>query len=421
MKIAVISDLHLGFRQYGSIEREEDFYNQLFMVRDKINEKGADMVIIAGDLFDKPNPSPAAINAYREGIGNLNADIIIATQGNHTMILRDNHYSIDEFFGEDEICGYYLLKDDTFTTDLFALSESDSLFSKYKDSRIIVDGITYRGNSKIEDFLEVQKKLAEKQYKGVKTRILVVHQSFKEYCGFTGEELSIKDLDLKPYDYVICGHIHSRCDDMIGDTCFIQPGSIERMNTTEALDEMENGKGFYFIDTETKDVSFCQVECPRKFLLGEVDISSRKDLQNHLEEVENVVSKMDVAPIISYKYNNYAEKNVDIREDIGRVKQGVLINRSNIYDKDDEDISLEITDSEIPTVLEAINMAGENYDLTKKQTKLALDLHTVLQEDSESIKGLLDDFYENHFKKKEEKEVGIIDDDMIELFEYFEE
>ena len=326
MKIAVISDLHLGFRQYGSIEREEDFYNQLFMVRDKINEKGADMVIIAGDLFDKPNPSPAAINAYREGIGNLNADIIIATQGNHTMILRDNHYSIDEFFGEDEICGYYLLKDDTFTTDLFALSESDSLFSKYKDSRIIVDGITYRGNSKIEDFLEVQKELAEKHYKGVKTRILVVHQSFKEYCGFTGEELSIKDLDLKPYDYVICGHIHSRCDDMIGDTCFIQPGSIERMNTTEALDEMENGKGFYFIDTETKDVSFCQVECPRKFLLGEVDISSKKDLQNHLEEVESIVSKMDVAPIISYKYNNYAEKNVDIREDI---YQNHRVNRHN--------------------------------------------------------------------------------------------
>ena len=419
MKIAVISDLHLGFRQYSSIEREEDFYNQLFMVRDKINEEDVDMVIIAGDLFDKPNPSPAAINAYREGIGDLNVDIIVAIQGNHTMILRDNHYSIDEFFGEDEICGYYLLQDDTFTTDLFALESDGLLYRKYKDSRIIVDGITYRGNSKIDEFLEVQKKLAEKEYKGVKIRILVVHQSFKEYCGFTGEELSIKDLDLKPYDYVICGHIHSRCDDIIEDTCFIQPGSIERMNTTEALDEMENGKGFYLIDTEKNDVSFHQVDCPRKFLLGEIDISSREDLEHHLEDVEEIVSKMDVAPIISYKYNNCIENNVDIREDIGRVKQGILINRSNIYDRNEKDVSLEITDSEIPTVLEAINMAGEDYNLSKDGTKLALDLHTTLQEDSESTEGLLENFYEKHFNIEEGELV--VDDELIELIKYFEE
>lgn len=419
MKIAVISDLHLGFRQYSSIEREEDFYNQLFMVRDKINKENVDMVIIAGDLFDKPNPSPAAINAYREGIGYLKADIIITIQGNHTMILRDNHYSIDEFFGEDEICGYYLLKDDTFTTDLFSLSESDSIFSKYKNSKVVVDGITYRGNSKIDEFLDIQKELAEKEYKDVKTRILVVHQSFKEYCGFTGEELSIKDLDLKPYDYVICGHIHSRCDDIIGNTCFIQPGSIERMNTTEALDEIENGKGFYLIDTEKNDVSFHQVDCPRKFLLGEIDISSKEDLEHHLDDVEEIVSKMDVAPIISYKYNNCIENNVDIREDIGRVKQGILINRSNIYDRNEKDISLEITDSEIPTVLEAINMAGEDYNLSKDGTKLALDLHTTLQEDSESTEGLLENFYEKHFNIEEGELV--VDDELIELIKYFEE
>ena len=100
MKIAIISDLHLGFRQYGLIERENDFYNQLYKVRNEINKHEPDMVIIAGDLFDKPNPSPAAINAYREGIGELDTDIICTIKGNHTMILRDNHYSIDDFLVE---------------------------------------------------------------------------------------------------------------------------------------------------------------------------------------------------------------------------------------------------------------------------------------------------------------------------------
>ena len=30
MNIAIIGDLHLGYRQYGLDEREQDFYNQGF-------------------------------------------------------------------------------------------------------------------------------------------------------------------------------------------------------------------------------------------------------------------------------------------------------------------------------------------------------------------------------------------------------
>ena len=157
MKIAIISDLHLGFRQYGSLERENDFYNQLSLVKDEINKHNPDMLIIAGDLFDKPNPSPVAINAYREGIANIDVDIICSIKGNHTMILRDNHYSIDDFFGGEDIYGYYFLDDSSFNTQSFALETPYDLdFSNYKDVKVQVDGITYRTNSNIEEFLSVQ-------------------------------------------------------------------------------------------------------------------------------------------------------------------------------------------------------------------------------------------------------------------------
>ena len=32
MKIGILSDLHLGYRQYGSVDREEDFYQQFFYI-----------------------------------------------------------------------------------------------------------------------------------------------------------------------------------------------------------------------------------------------------------------------------------------------------------------------------------------------------------------------------------------------------
>ena len=212
MKVAIISDLHLGFRQYGSIEREKDFYRQFFNVCKEIKKHRPEIVIIAGDLFDKPNPTPAAINAYREGIGNLNS-ILCVTKGNHTMILREGHYSIDEYFGADEFEGYYYLDDETITTVLHGMqSNYDLEFRKYVNKpNVLVTGITYRYNSDLDEFIKVQKELAEKNSKeDAAYKILVVHQSFKEFCGFVGEELSIEDIDYSPYDAIICGHIHSR-------------------------------------------------------------------------------------------------------------------------------------------------------------------------------------------------------------------
>ena len=260
MKIGIISDLHLGFRQYGSLEREEDFYNHFLLVCEEINKVGVDVVIIAGDLFDKATPSPKAISYYRKGVLSLDSDMIVTIKGNHTMLMRDNHYSIDEFFSEDEISGYYLLDDSCITTYEHGFS-SNTKDSKYTTGQNVwIDGITYRSNSNIEEFLDVQHNLAERKNDNKGYRILVVHQSFKEFCGFTGEQLSINDIDYSNYDAIICGHIHSRMDIQLEDgTWFIQPGSIERMNTTEAFDEIQNNKGFYVLNTSSNELNFYPV------------------------------------------------------------------------------------------------------------------------------------------------------------------
>lgn len=424
MKIAIMSDLHLGFRQYGSMEREEDFYQQFYKVCKEINKHNPNIVIIAGDLFNTPNPSPSAIHAYSEGVGNLSADMIFVIKGNHTMILREDHYSIDKFFEDDaDIVGYYYLDDISFSTKDHAMnSDYDMEFIKYiNKEEVVIDGITYRTNSNINEFLEVQKQLAQKEYSENAYRILVVHQSFKEFCGFTGEELSIEDIDYIPYDAIVCGHIHSRFDTVLSDmTKFIQPGSIERMNTTEALDEQKNGKGFYLLDTEDNSLEFHKVDCIRDFLLGEVEIKSNEDLEKHIEEVNKIIENKEVQPIISYKYKTDYLNTARVYDKINDVKQNVLLNKSNVYTEDEREITLEITDSEMPTVIEALKMRGKEEGLTDDHLGLVSDLYNSLigENPEEKVKALLDDYFEKHKTKEvfyeEDKEVE-------ELIKYFEE
>lgn len=418
MKICVISDLHLGFRQYGSEEREQDFYNQFYKVCKEINKHDPNIVIIAGDLFNKPNPSPAAINAYRNGVLSLNADIVCTIKGNHTMLLKDEHYAIDEFFADEEINGYYYLDDLSMTTSGFGFdSPYDADFQKYVNTNVQIDGITYRTNSSIDEFLEIQEELAERESGEEMYRVLVVHQSFKEFCGFIGEELSIKDIDYSPYDVVICGHIHSRLDTKLPNgTWFIQPGSIERMNTTEALDEQKNGKGFYLIDTTENSIEFYQVPCDREFFLGEIKIQSKEDLEKHLEKLDNDIKKLDKTPIISYNYHSDIDNINQVREMIGRIDDNVLLNKSNIHNDDEEEIVLEIVDSEIPTIIEAIQTYGKESNLNDDEVKLAVDLYNVLGKGDGECIGLLDNYYKKHKKEYVEQENY---DDLDEIIEYF--
>lgn len=423
MRIGVISDLHLGFRQYGFIEREKDFYNQFKLICQKLNELNVDIVIIAGDLFNKPNPSPITISEYREGIGSLNADIVCTIKGNHTMILRDDHYSIDDFFGDEEIEGYFFLDDSSFSTQLYSISSNyDMEFRKYRNINIWIDGITYRTNSDMEEFFEVQKSLA-KQRTDDSYNILVVHQSFKEFCGFVGEELSINDIDYSPYDLVICGHIHSRSEGVLDDgTLFLQPGSIERMNTTEALDEQENGKGVYVVETDDNSISFHPVECERKFFLGEIDINEKKDIEEFYEKLLKEVVKLNLPAIISYKFNNCGVDIKDLRDYILLKKKNVLIDNSHIYDKADVDeVMVEFSDSEVPIITEVLKKKAEE-NLDEYDTKFAIDLFSLFKENSEDIQDFLDDYLKKRVERNQKENENInleITDEIEELEKYF--
>src|SRR5579859_4117881 len=93
MKLAHLSDLHLGFRQYerltvrGSNQREADVATALKRAVDDLLEQKPDCIIIAGDVFNAVRPTNAAIltlfqelQRVRQGLPDT-AVIIVA--GNH--------------------------------------------------------------------------------------------------------------------------------------------------------------------------------------------------------------------------------------------------------------------------------------------------------------------------------------------------
>jgi len=79
------ADTHIGYRQYHKKERENDFKQALSKIVDNAIEKDVDVVVHAGDLFDRSRPSINALSDLINELKRLNEnDIEFCTiVGNH--------------------------------------------------------------------------------------------------------------------------------------------------------------------------------------------------------------------------------------------------------------------------------------------------------------------------------------------------
>ena len=80
MIVAHLSDLHLGFRAYGRAERgvdvrERDVAAAFERASQEVVNAGPDVVVIAGDVFDRPDPPAGAVVALARGLEVLRAGL----------------------------------------------------------------------------------------------------------------------------------------------------------------------------------------------------------------------------------------------------------------------------------------------------------------------------------------------------------
>ncbi len=85
MKILHTSDLHLG-RQFNGISLEDDHAAVLDQISRTVLDREVDVLIIAGDIFDRASPPASAVrqfNGFLERIANETEAAVVMIAGNH--------------------------------------------------------------------------------------------------------------------------------------------------------------------------------------------------------------------------------------------------------------------------------------------------------------------------------------------------
>ncbi|WP_296869473.1 DNA repair exonuclease [uncultured Methanobrevibacter sp.] len=250
MRFAHLSDSHLGYRQFGILEREQDFYDVFARNIDKIIEMDVDFVIHSGDLFDNNRPSTEALLAFQKALLRLKeAKIpIYAIAGNHDSILR-----------KDALPPQVLFKD----IGLNLISPDNPL---YNEGAVLICGIPYMPSSQgraLKERYDQLSRIADKYLKS----ILVSHQGIDKWMHEDTYEIELSQMP-ENFDYYAMGHVHNYVEEDFGKGKLVYPGSMEIWRNSESNNNYrEFGKGFVVVDLsyDTPQVERVKIDLPRKF------------------------------------------------------------------------------------------------------------------------------------------------------------
>lgn len=236
MLISHISDLHLGYAQFGLEEREEDVYQAFHEAIDTSIREGVRLVIFAGDLFHSPRPCGKSI----------------ITLGNALKKLKEKQIPAAFVLGEHDISR---LRDVPFAHIYSNLGLAKKLRSDepFVVENCVVFGADKERRSNIDSLIEKLRysEQVAKQHSD-KKKILVLHQGLMDFNKFAGE---LNSTDLPPgFNYYALGHYHDhqerRFDYLGGPLAY--PGSID-LTPSERIKEVE--KGFIITDMSGEEPS----------------------------------------------------------------------------------------------------------------------------------------------------------------------
>lgn len=242
MRIAHISDTHLGFRQYNLDQREEDFYRAWHEAIGKMVEERVDAVVHSGDLFDDRKPPIRALIEARKGVRRLKEAGIpfYYITGNHDQPTRAG-----------------ALPPQALLDEAIPLDAKPAALD-----RLFIGGISYHSRVSLGPLKDRMALLAA-QARSYQRSVLVLHQGLDRYIP----EFELRLKELNRFDYYALGHIHLRTQDWNGSSLAAYPGSIEMWRMDEFEDWRQKGKGFTVVDLDgdVPETRFVNVEV-RTFL-----------------------------------------------------------------------------------------------------------------------------------------------------------
>lgn len=207
MKIIHLSDLHLGMRlnEYSLIEDQEYILNQIL---DVIDCRKPDVIVIAGDVYDRSVPSAEAVCLLDKFLTE------IAKRSIPTFVSSGNHDSAERLaFGSGIISNSKIYMSPVFTGEIMPVEIND----EYGGVNIYM--LPYLRHTRAIEFLENFTIDTDKR------NVLVAHQFVTGAGRSDSEEVSVGGSDnidssyFAGFDYVALGHLHKpqncKADNMI--------------------------------------------------------------------------------------------------------------------------------------------------------------------------------------------------------------
>ena len=322
MKIAVISDSHLGFG-YGT-EKENDSFAQFNEAVEKTIAEKVDLILLPGDVFDSRVPRQEvwakALTIFQKPL--------LAEKNGVTVVQKVNKQDISpmafsgipviaihgthERRGAHTINPVEMLEKAGF---ILHLHFSGVVLEK-NGERVCIQGISAVPDNYVkQEFAKF--KLAP--VVGAKN-ILLLHQSIAGQV-YSEDEKSMLQLEDLPdgFDLYIDGHIHAKTV-LSGHKKVLLPGST--IITQQKKNEAGNKKGFYIIDTNGWVMNFYELQTQRPFYYVELNFQKAPVadvVKRARERISGIMGRLDkTKPLVFVKLIGDLEEGKEasnVRED----------------------------------------------------------------------------------------------------------
>lgn len=244
MKILHTSDLHIG-KYIGTYDLKEDTEYVLNQVVDTAIRERVEVVLISGDVFDRPNPSEEAIKMYVSFLkGLLDKNIkVIAISGNHDSGIRLSAYKA--ILGK----GYFV--EGEFNSPMRKVSLNDEFGPVNFYMLPFFTPFIVKSNLKLEKGLEnydlaMDEIIKRENIDTSQRNIILAHQfvagfkfggSEEDFSYSNGDEKNVAGVGIisldkfQKFDYVALGHIHK--PQKISRETIRYSGSLLKYKTSE--------------------------------------------------------------------------------------------------------------------------------------------------------------------------------------------
>ena len=244
MKILHTSDLHIG-KYIGTYDLKEDTEYVLNQVVDTAIRERVEVVLISGDVFDRPNPSEEAIKMYVSFLKELlDKNIkVIAISGNHDSGIRLSAYK--DILGK----GYFV--EGEFNSPMSKVSLNDKYGPVNFYMLPFFTPFIVKSNLKLEKGLEnydlaMDEIIKRENIDTSQRNIILAHQfvagfkfggSEEDFSYSNGDEKNVAGVGIisldkfQNFDYVALGHIHK--PQKISRETIRYSGSLLKYKTSE--------------------------------------------------------------------------------------------------------------------------------------------------------------------------------------------